>query len=53
MEEKIMTLHPEEGKVGVNLDKGKYDQIKDAILDMIKTQGEISFKKGLVFYLGG
>lgn len=44
MEEKIMTLHPEEGKVGVNLNKGKYDQIKEAILQTAGVHGEITFQ---------
>ena len=46
-EEKILTLHPEEGKQGVNISRSKYDMIRQAILDAIRSQGTISFK-GLV-----
>lgn len=46
MEEKIMTQHPE-GKQGVNISKSKYDMIRLAILDAIRSQGVITFD-GLV-----
>jgi len=46
-EEKILTLHPEEGKQGVNISRAKYDMIHQAILTAIRSQGTISFK-GLV-----
>ena len=46
-EEKILTLHPEEGKQGVNISRSKYDMIRQAIRDAIRSQGTISFK-GLV-----
>jgi hypothetical protein len=46
-EEKILTLHPEEGKQGVNISRSKYDMIRQAILDAIRSQGTISFQ-GLV-----
>jgi len=46
-EEKIMTLHPEEGKQGVNISRSKYEMIRQAILDAIRSQGTITFK-GLV-----
>ncbi|GAB1421897.1 hypothetical protein MASR2M15_20940 [Anaerolineales bacterium] len=36
-EEKILTLHPE-GKQGVRIDKNKYDQIRQAILDVLKNE---------------
>ncbi|MEM9952673.1 MAG: hypothetical protein AAFV93_10895 [Chloroflexota bacterium] len=42
MSDKIMTLHPQ-GKTGVNIDKGKYDTVKDAIVNIIDTHGEIGF----------
>jgi hypothetical protein len=38
-----MTLHPE-GKEGVNIEKQKYDLIKNAILASVKQQGDILFK---------
>ena len=46
-EDKILTLHPEEGKQGVNISRTKYDMIHQAILNAIRSQGTISFK-GLV-----
>lgn len=42
MSERIMTLHPQ-GKEGVNIEKQKYDLVKDAILSSIKECGEIAF----------
>jgi len=49
-EEKILTLHPEEGKQGVNISRAKYDMIRQAILKAIRSRGSISFK-GLVSLL--
>ena len=46
-EEKILTLHPEEGKRGVNISRAKYEMIRQAILKAIRSQGSISFQ-GLV-----
>lgn len=43
MSERIKTLHPE-GKEGVNIEKEKYDWIKEAILASLQPQGEILFK---------
>jgi hypothetical protein len=37
-----MTLHPA-GKQGVNIDKQKYELIKQAILESIRQRGEIAF----------
>ncbi len=42
MDEKIMTLHPA-GKQGVNIDKAKYDVIKDAVLGQLAQAGELTF----------
>ena len=44
MGEKIMTLHPD-GKQGVNIDRTKYDVIRQAILDCLAEQGEIPFSQ--------
>lgn len=41
-EEKILTLHPA-GKKGVNISKAKYEQMKDALLTVIKQTGPIRF----------
>ena len=46
-EEKILTLHPEEGKQGVNISRAKYEMIRQAILNAIRSQGSITFQ-GLV-----
>lgn len=46
-EQKILTLHPEEGKQGVNISRAKYGMIRQAILDAVRSQGSISYK-GLV-----
>ncbi|GAB4329360.1 MAG: hypothetical protein Kow00117_15400 [Phototrophicales bacterium] len=42
--EKILTLHPE-GKQGVEIDKDKYDTIRQAILDVLNKQEDILFKE--------
>jgi len=46
-EEKILTLHPEEGKQGVNISRTKYEMIRQAILDAVRSQGTITYQ-GLV-----
>ena len=33
--ERIQTLHPEEGKRGVNISREKYDQVRAAVLDAL------------------
>ncbi len=38
-----MTLHLEEGKQGVNIEKSKYDSVRNAIIDALKAHGDISF----------
>jgi hypothetical protein len=42
MGERIITLHPD-GKHGVNIDRAKYDLIRQAILDSLAQRGEIPF----------
>ena len=39
-----MTLHPA-GKEGVNIEKAKYDAVKQAILAAISERGEIRFSE--------
>ena len=46
-EEKILTLHPEEGKRGVNISRSKYEMVRQTILDAVRSQGSITYK-GLV-----
>ncbi len=42
MEEKIITLHPQ-GKKGVNINKEKYDLIKQSIVNTLREQGVMTF----------
>ena len=42
MSERIMTLHPA-GKAGVNIDRQKYDVVREAILEAVRTNGTITF----------
>lgn len=46
MEDKILTLHPE-GKQGVNISRAKYEMIRQAILESIRSQGSVTLK-GLI-----
>ena len=41
-DEKILTLHPQ-GKQGVNIDKAKYDIMKQAIVEVIAANEGITF----------
>jgi hypothetical protein len=43
VEEKILTLHPD-GKQGVNINKEKYETIRQAILSILGDQRETLFK---------
>jgi hypothetical protein len=43
VQEKILTLHPE-GKQGVNIDKEKYEAIRQATLSILNEQEETLFK---------
>lgn len=42
-EEKILTLHPG-GKKGTNISLAKYNLIKDAMLEMIQKEKEITYQ---------
>lgn len=42
MGERIVTLHPA-GKQGVNIDRVKYEQVRQAILDSLAQRGEVPF----------
>jgi len=46
-EEKILTLHPEPDKQGANISRAKYDMVRQAILNAVRSQGSIT-QKGLV-----
>jgi hypothetical protein len=41
MEQKIQLLHPA-GKKAVRMDKGKYNTIKNALLNSLKKKGELT-----------
>lgn len=43
MGDRIRTLHPQEGKQGMNIDKEKYEMIRDAILESTRERGVIAF----------
>lgn len=42
--ERIMTLHPA-GKQGVNIDKGKYDTVREAIEETLRAQPGTTFSE--------
>ena len=44
MDKKILTLHPDPSKAGVNISKEKYELIRDAILMTLKSHEDILFK---------
>jgi hypothetical protein len=44
MEEKIVTLHPDPAKAGLNIRKEKYEVIRDAILRILRDKDEMLFK---------
>lgn len=44
-EEKVMTLHPDEGKSGVNISKQKYDDMRSAILKALEEEDEPTFSE--------
>ena len=41
--EHIQTLHPDPGKQGVRIDKGKYDVVRKTILSVLKQNGGMTF----------
>ncbi|HSJ56014.1 MAG TPA: hypothetical protein VLC95_02475 [Anaerolineae bacterium] len=43
MTERMMTLHPE-GKQGVNIDRDKYEAVRNAIVDSLQENGEMTFR---------
>ncbi|MFK7921230.1 MAG: hypothetical protein AB8H47_04700 [Bacteroidia bacterium] len=44
MEDRILTLHPE-GKAGVNISRDKYEQMRSAIVDIVKEKDTIGFSE--------
>jgi hypothetical protein len=45
MPERILTLHPEAEKHGVNIDKSRYDLIRTAILEAVGAQPGLTFNQ--------
>jgi hypothetical protein len=45
MSDKIQTLHPERGKQGVNIDRDKYEQIRDAIVIALQNGKQLTLKE--------
>ena len=44
MSDRVMTLHPDTAKQGVNIDKGKYDQVSVAVISTIRNHPQITFQ---------
>lgn len=44
MEDRILTQHPE-GKAGVNISRDKYEQMRSAIVEIIKEKDSIGFSE--------
>lgn len=43
MGDKITTLHPHPGKQGVRIERAKYEQVRDAMVGILKNRGSLSF----------
>ena len=43
-EERIITLHPAEGKSGVNISRLKYDLMREAIVSALDKKGILTFQ---------
>lgn len=43
MEDKMMTLHPEEGKSGVNISRTIYELMRETIVALLAEQREMTF----------
>jgi len=44
MPERFQTLHPNPAKNGVRIERSKYEQIRDAIMESVNTHREIRFR---------
>lgn len=44
MEDGILTKHPDPNKQGVRISKAKYDMVRAAILDALRTAGQLTFE---------
>lgn len=45
MSERIQALHPDEDKAGVNIDRHKYQLVREAILEVVGERGQVPFKE--------
>jgi hypothetical protein len=45
MDDKIMTLHPVEGKEGVNISRSKYALMRETIIAILSERGELTFSE--------
>lgn len=45
MKERILTVHPDLQKTGVNIDQGKYEVMRSAILEVLGAAPEVSFSE--------
>lgn len=43
-EQRKVTLHPEEGKSGVNISQEKYDLMREAIVDTLRQESPMTFQ---------
>jgi hypothetical protein len=41
--ERIQTRNPDKNKQGVNIDRAKYETMKDAITSVLRAKGEMTF----------
>ena len=44
MTERFLTLHPDPGKQGVNINRARYEVVREAITASIQEHGTITFK---------
>jgi hypothetical protein len=45
MNEKILTHHPQAGKQGVRISKAKYEMVREAILQALRREGDLTFSR--------
>lgn len=44
MDDTIITKHPHKGKSGLNISRAKYNVVRNAILDCLRRNGEMTFR---------
>ncbi len=45
MSDKVITLHPDRSKKGVNIDREKYELMKAAIVDALQSNRQLTLKE--------